>query len=416
MGGCRFAVNRLVAARDGEAVVCGAPAVNARVEVNGRGATLNSGVERVGAGFAACAPVVGVCSGVARGFAHACTLVRSRARLFEHGLGRACVSGLFASVLGARVGDPCVCDGSEGLAGAEGDGGGVSALCAGVSALVVVQGCVDGDNVVVVRIPRHRVRVVCTVARIRIRSRVSREGEHAVFCGHDGFTDQHFSERLLFALDPFVDLALCERYADGGEWLALVARGGEGAGGDVGVSCADGGGHGFALVEEDERHACDGARVVGVGVEVCALDDAAVGLCAHVLTVCACDRVLASGVAVAECDGEVGAVAECDDVAVVACHVAAVEELVEVGGELVLVADSVLRGARRSKAVFDVVPRVHLCVFLSVASRLFSFVSLRLRVFYRALSCSSWYHGRNGGVKSPQTGKSVKDRGSHGDH
>lgn len=66
-----------------------------------------------------------------------------------------------------------------------------------------------------------------------------------------------------------------------------------------------------------------------------------------------------------------GAVAECDDVAVVACHVAAVEELVEVGGELVLVADGVLCGARWRKEVFDVVPRVHLCVFLSVASRLF---------------------------------------------
>lgn len=103
--------------------------------------------------------------------------------------------------------------------------------------------------------------------------------------------------------------------------------------------------------------------------------------------------------------------------AVITLHVAAVEELVEGGGELVCVADSVLRGARRSKAVFYVVPRVHcFLVFLSVVSRLFSFVSLWLRVFYRALSCLSWYHGRNGGVKSPQTGKSVKDRGSHGDH
>ena len=103
--------------------------------------------------------------------------------------------------------------------------------------------------------------------------------------------------------------------------------------------------------------------------------------------------------------------------AVVAFHVAAVEELVEDGGELVCVADSVLRGARRSKAVFDVVPCVHCWfLFLSVDSCLFSFVSLWLRVFYRALSCLSWYHGRNGGVKSPQTGKSVKDRGSHGDH
>lgn len=67
-----------------------------------------------------------------------------------------------------------------------------------------------------------------------------------------------------------------------------------------------------------------------------------------------------------------GAVAQGDDVAVVALHVAAVEELVEVGGELVCVAGGVLCGACWSKAVFDVVPRVHLCVFLSVASCLFS--------------------------------------------
>lgn len=112
-----------------------------------------------------------------------------------------------------------------------------------------------------------------------------------------------------------------------------------------------------------------------------------------------------------------GAVAECDDVAVVALHVAAVEELVEGGGELICVTGGVLCGAYWSKAVFDVVPCVHCwLVFLPVVSCLFSFMSLWLRVFYRALSCLSWYHGRNGGVKSPQTGKSVKDRGSHGDH
>lgn len=46
--------------------------------------------------------------------------------------------------------------------------------------------------------------------------------------------------------------------------------------------------------------------------------------------------------------------------AVVALHVAAVEELVEGGGELVCVAGGVLCGACWSKAVFDVVPRVHL--------------------------------------------------------
>ena len=94
----------------------------------------------------------------------------------------------------------------------------------------------------------------------------------------------------MFALDPRVDLLLGECYADGGERLALVTWGGEGAGGDVRVGSADGGGHGFALVEEDERHARDGARVVGVSVEVCTLDDTAICVCAHVLTVCACAR------------------------------------------------------------------------------------------------------------------------------
>lgn len=178
-----------------------------------------------------------------------------------------------------------------------------------------------------------------------------------------------------------------------------------------------GGGLCFALVEKDERYACDGARVVGVGVEVCALDDAAVCVCSHVLTVCVPVRALASGFAICEGDGEAGAVAERDDVAVVALHVAAVEELVEGGGELVCVAGGVVGGSRGCESVFDVVPRVHgWSLFPSVVSCLFSFVSLWLRVFYRALSCLSWYHGCNGGVKSPQTGKSVKDRGSHGDH
>lgn len=78
-----------------------------------------------------------------------------------------------------------------------------------------------------------------------------------------------------------------------------------------------------------------------------------------------------------------GVVAQGDDVAVVALHVAAVEELVEVGGELVCVAGGVLCGACWSKAVFDVVPRVHCWfLFLSAVSCLFSFVSLRLRVFF----------------------------------
>ena len=68
---------------------------------------------------------------------------------------------------------------------------------------------------------------------------------------------------------------------------------------------------------------------------------------------------------------------------VVALHVAAVEELVEGGGELVCVAGGVLCGARWSKAVFDVVPRVHCWfLFLSVVSCLFLFVSMLLRVFF----------------------------------
>ena len=61
--------------------------------------------------------------------------------------------------------------------------------------------------------------------------------------------------------------------------------------------------------------------------------------------------------------------------AVVALHVAAVEELVEGGGELFCVAGGVGGGSRWPKAVFDVVPRVHCWfLFLSVASRLFSFL------------------------------------------
>ena len=148
--------------------------------------------------------------------------------------------------------------------------------------------------------------------------------------------------------------------------------------------------------------------MVGVGVQVCALDDAAVCVCAHDAPV-VCARVFAR-VAVCEGDGEAGAVAQGDDVAVVALHVAAVEEFVEVGGELVCVAGGVGGGSGWCEAVFDVVPRVHrFFVFLSVVSCLFVFVSLWLRVFSRAFSCLLWYHGCSGGVKLSQTGKNVKD-------
>ena len=290
MGGCGFAVDGAsVAVLDGEAVVCGSPAVDAGVEVDWCGAVWCGGVEGDDGAFASVSP-----GGVGGGHV-VVVVVACDGGVFCHGLCLVCVGGLFAGVLDAGAGDPCVCDGSEGLAGAQGDGGGVSACWAVVVAFVVVQGCVDGDNVVVLSLARARVRVVCAVAR----ECVSCECENAVRRVGDGFTDQHVGECLLFAVHPFVDLGLCECYADGGERLVLVAWGGEGAGGDVGVSCADGGGHGFALVEEDERQAGDGARVVGVGVEVCALDDAAVCVCAHVLTVCARARALESGVAVA---------------------------------------------------------------------------------------------------------------------
>lgn len=69
--------------------------------------------------------------------------------------------------------------------------------------------------------------------------------------------------------------------------------------------------------------------------------------------------------------------------AVVAFHVASVEEFVEGGGELVCVAGGVLCGVCWSKAVFDVVPCVHYWfLFLSVVFCLFSFVYLWLRVFF----------------------------------
>ena len=406
VGGGGFAVDDAsVAVFDGEAVVCGASAVDAGVEGDGCGVVGCGGVEGNDGGFAAASP---------RGGSHVVVAAACDGGVFCHGLCLVCVGRLFACVLDAGAGNPRVGDGADGVAVREGDGGGVAASL--VVAGLVVEGGVYGDGVCVSRVGGSRlVRVLVVAVAVTLAVVLAWcEGEYAVLRVGDGFANQHVGECLLFALDPRVDLLLGECYADGGERLALVAWGGEGAGGDVCVGGADGGGLCFALVEEDERQAGDGARVVGVDVEVCTLDDAAVCVCAHDAPV-VCARVF-DRVAVCEGDGEAGAVAQGDDVAVITLHVAAVEELVEGGGELVCVADSVLRGARRSKAVFDVVPRVHLCVFLSVASCLFSFVSLRLRVFYRALSCLSWYHGRNGGVKSPQTGKSVKDRGSHGDH
>ena len=380
VGGCGFSVDCLVATCDGESVVCGASAVDAGVEGDGCGVSLDGGVEGVGAGFAACAPECMFCARVC-GFVRGC-FVCACVGLFDHGLGCACVFGLFAGVLCARVGDPCVGDGSECLVGVQGDGGGVSACWSSVVALVVVQGCVDGDNAVVCVACALALVRACECACALARECVSCECELAAACCHDGFADQHVGEFLLFVLHPFVDLVLRECYADGGERFVPVTRGGEGAGGDVGVSCADGGGHGFALVEEDEGEARDGACVVHVGVEVGALDDAPVGLRARLVLVCVlvavvCARSVCEGArgVAAECDGEVGAVAECDDVSVVVFHVVAVEELVEVGGELACVAGRVGGGLAGCEAVLNFLALVHgWLVFLSVVFCLFFFV------------------------------------------
>lgn len=272
-----------VAVFDGEAVVRGASAVDACVEGDGRGVVGCGGVEGDDGGFAAASP---------RGGGHVVVVVACDGGVFCHGLRLVRVGGLFAGVLDAGAGDPCVGDGSDGVAAREGDGGGVAASL--VVARVVVEGGLYGDGVCVSRVGGPRLArvlaVAVTLAVVIVVVVAWGEGEYAVRSASDGFADQHVGERLLFAVHPFVDLGLCECYADGGERLALVAWGGEGAGGDVRICCADGGGHGFALVEEDERHARDGARVVSVGLEVCALDDAAVCVCAHVRVVCACAR------------------------------------------------------------------------------------------------------------------------------
>ena len=391
VGGGGFAVDDAsVAVFDGESVVCGSSAVDAGVEGDGCGVVGCGGVEGDEGCFASASP---------RGGGHVVVVVACDGGVFCHGLCLVCVGGLFAGVLDAGAGDPCVGDGADGVAVREGDGGGVAASPVGAG--LVVEGCVYGDGVRVSRVGGPClarvlvVNVAVTIAVVIVVVLAWCEGEYAVRRASDGFADQHVGERLLFAVHPFVDLGLCECDADGGERLTLVAWGGEGAGGDVRICCTDGGGLCFALVEEDERYACDGARVVGVGVEVCALDDAAVCVGAHVLTVCACARAgtVRARVAVCEGDGEVGAVAECDDVAVVAFHVAAVEEFVEVGGELVCVAGGVLCGARRREAVFDVVPRVQF-VRVPFVCVLFVFVRVRMvcACFLRAFSCSSWYH------------------------
>ena len=383
-----FAVDdSAVAVFYGEAVACGASAVDAGVEGDGCGVVGCGGVEGDDGCFTAASP---------RGGGHV-VVVACDGGVFCHGLRLVRVGGLFAGVLDAGAGDPCVGDGADGVAVWQGDGGGVAASLVG--AWLVIEGCVYGDSVYVSRVGgvclARVLAVEAALAVVVVVGLAWGEGEYAVRRVGNGFANQHVSERLLFALNPRVDLLLGERYADGGEWLALVAGGGEGAGSDVCVGGSDGGGRGFALVEEDERQAGDGARVVGVGVQVCALDDASVCVRAHDAPV-VCDRVFAR-VAVCEGDGETGAVAQGNDVSVVALHVASVEELVEVGGELVCIAGGVGGGSRWRKAVFDVVPRVHLCVFLSVASRLFLFVSLWLRVFFARFPAR---HGTIGAVRA----------------
>ena len=286
MGGGGFAVDDgAVAVFDGEAVVCGSSAVDACVEGDGCGVVGCGGVEGDDGCFAPASP---------RGGGHV-VVVACDGGVFCHGLRLVCVGGLFAGVLYACAGDPCVGDGADGVAVREGDGGGVAASFVGAA----VQCCVCGDGASVfarhVVTRAHGLVGVLVLPHDRVLGRVTvtlswGEGEYAVRRAGDGFADQHVGERLLFAFDPRVDLLLCECYADGGERLAFVAWGGEGAGGDVRICCADGGGLCFSLVEEDEGEAGDGARVVGVGVEVCALDDAAVCVCAHVVTVCACAR------------------------------------------------------------------------------------------------------------------------------
>lgn len=142
VGGCGFSVDGAsVAVRDGEAVVCGAPAVNARVEGDGCGVVVCGGVEGDDGCFASASP---------RGGGHVVVVVACDGGVFCHGLRLVCVGGLFAGVLDAGAGDPCVCDGADGVAAREGDGGGVAASF--IVAWLVVEGGVYGDGVCISRV------------------------------------------------------------------------------------------------------------------------------------------------------------------------------------------------------------------------------------------------------------------------
>ena len=119
VGGCGFAVDDgAVAVVYGEAVVCCSSAVDAGVEGDGCGVVGCGGVESDDGGFASASP---------RGGGHVVVVVACDGGVFCHGLCLVCVGGLFACVLCAGAGDPCVGDGSDGVAVREGDGGGVSA-------------------------------------------------------------------------------------------------------------------------------------------------------------------------------------------------------------------------------------------------------------------------------------------------
>ena len=139
VGGGGFAVDdSAVAVFDGEAVVCGASAVDAGVEGDGCGVVGCGGVEGDDGCFAAVSP-----GGVGGG--HVVVVVACDGGVFCHGLCLVRVGGLFAGVLDAGAGDPCVGDGADGVAIREGDGGGVAASL--VVAWLVVEGCVYGDGV-----------------------------------------------------------------------------------------------------------------------------------------------------------------------------------------------------------------------------------------------------------------------------
>jgi len=154
VGGGGFAVDdSAVAVFDGEAVVCGASAVDACVEGDGCGVVGCGGVEGDDGGFAAASP---------RGGGHVVIVVACDGGVFCHGLRLVCVGGLFAGVLDAGAGDPCVGDGSDGVAVREGDGGGVAASF--VVAWLVVEGCVYGDGVRVSRVGGSGLARVLVVA------------------------------------------------------------------------------------------------------------------------------------------------------------------------------------------------------------------------------------------------------------